>query len=71
MHTVRLLSDLITKKANLYLPTIELFDSSDLIDLLSNTEGRSGATRLRPELDAHLHHIYWLNLAHNQTKPKM
>ena len=58
------------KKRNLYLPTIELFDASNLIDLLCNTEGRSGATRLRSELDAHLHHIDWLNLRQPKSKEK-
>ena len=44
------------------LPFVELFHASNLVDLFGDVDGRGGAASLRPELDAHLHHVNWLNL---------
>ena len=45
-----------------YLPFVELFYASNLVNFLRNGERAGGATLLRHELDANLDHINGLNL---------
>lgn len=43
--------------------SVELFDTTDLVDLLGDVDGGGGTTGLRSELDADLDHVNGLNAA--------